>query len=139
MIRHGIPVLIKGCGISNQQELNQYLSGRNDGWYLLTIKKPQSEITIQQHRFYRGVVLGVCQTAIYDSGQGMWSVDEIHEELKKRFGVRKFILGGKSEVIKSMANYQKEDYSEYLERIRGWLFDPYEVVLPSPQDYDFNG
>jgi len=64
----------------------------------------------------------------------MWSVDEIHEELKKRFGVRKFVLGGKSEVIKSMSSYTKEDYSEYLERVRAWLFDPYEVVLPEPRD-----
>ena len=138
MVTHGIAVLIKSGRIANQQEVNKYLVSKKDGWHLLNIKKPSTEITIQQHRFYRGVVLAACQTAIHDAGQGMWPVDDIHEELKKRFGVRRFILGGKSEVIKGMASYKKDDFSEYLERIKGWLFDPYGVVLPDPEDYDFN-
>lgn len=136
MLRHGLPVLLKSWRIANQQELNKYLAGKNDGWYLLTIKKPQTEITVQQHRFYRGVVLETCQAAIHDSTGGMFPVDEIHDELKKRFGSRKFILGGKSEVIKSMASYKKEDYSEYLEKIRAWLYDKFEVILQTPEDYD---
>ena len=136
MVRHGIPVLIKNWRIANREELNKYLAGKNDGWYLLSIKKPSTEITIQQHRYYRSIVLKTCQEAIFDSSGDMYPVDEIHEELKKRYGRRKFILGGKSEVTKSMAQYNKEDYSNYLDDVRGWLYDKFEVILPEPKEYD---
>ncbi len=138
MIHHGIAVLIKNGKITNVSDFWEYSKTIKDGWHLLTIKKPQSDITLQQHRYYRSIVLQTCQTAIHDATGGMWPTDEIHDELKKRFGVKKFILGGKSEVIKSMAQYSKDDYSEYLERIRAWLFDKFEVVLPSPHEYDLD-
>jgi len=136
MIKRGIAVLIKNGRIENWQEVSGYIAYKKDGWQFLTIKKPQTEITIQQHRYYRSIVLQSCQKAIHESGVGMFPIDEIHDELKKRYGVKKFVLGGKSEVIKSMSNYDKNDYSVYLEKIRAWLYDKFEVILPSPEDYD---
>jgi len=54
MIKRGIAVLIKNGRIENWQEVSEYIAYKKDGWQFLTIKKPQTEITIQQHRYYRG-------------------------------------------------------------------------------------
>lgn len=135
-MNQGVAVLIKNYKIVNQDDWLRYLSTKKDGWQLLVIEKPQDKITLQQHRYYRGVVLPALQKAIHEAGAGMWPADDIHEEMKERYGVRKFILGGKREVIKSMADYTKDNYSEYLELLRAYLYDRFEIILPEPEDYD---
>lgn len=131
MIERGVPVLIKQHRIVNLDDVRTYLQGKRDGWQLLTIKRPPDDISLQQHRFYRGMVVPFVKDLIFESHGRAYTNDQIHALLKELHGVRETI--GKTECLKSMADYSKEGVQEYFENIRRWVWDVWEEVLPDSE------
>lgn len=125
-------VLIKQGEIQWEPDHISHVKSKKDGWYEITIRRPPDDITLQQHKYYRGPIVGFIQKLIWGSYGESYTSDQIHALMKKLHGIEEMI--GRTPVKKSMADYTKEDVNEYLERIERWVFDIWHVALPHPED-----
>lgn len=97
----------------------------------LTIEKETRGRSVAQNAYYHGVVLKLL------SKHFGGSPDDIHEALKVKFlpkdvvfktgvgrVVAEFVIGGSTTVLTSV------QFSDYIERIRQWAFEDYDVDIP---------
>jgi hypothetical protein len=117
--------------LSSMDKFNSYLNTLKGG-VLLTVKKEKSQRSIQQNKYYWGVVIKLlCEEIGLDE-------DELHEILKYKFlkeHVGNKVLG-EVDFVRSTTNLTTKEMEEYLEKIRIWAAQFLNTNIPLPNEVE---
>jgi len=118
-------------GLQDQQKWEEYQKTLH-GTVEIIVKHPQSLRTLQQNRYYWGVIVELI------SQHTGYAKEETHEILKAKFLSREVIV--KEERIRyarSTTTLTTKQFNEYIEEIKEWAFNTFNLIIPEPEDvYD---
>lgn len=103
---------------------------------IITIGKEISQRSVQQNRYYWGVIIKMlCEYTGH-------SDNEMHELMKSNF-LKEHLdikVGDKIErytIIKSTAAQNKAEWEEYMEKIRQFASEKFQLYIPLPNEVDY--
>lgn len=103
----------------------------------LTVSKHKNTRSIQQNRWIWGIAYRLI------SDHCGHSVDDVHEFLKDKLGLKKLIVGinkdkkpYKSWIIKSTTQYTTMDMTNYMNAIQQWASMELDLVIPDPNQVE---
>jgi hypothetical protein len=117
--------------LSRIDKFNSYLNTLKGG-VLVTIKKEKSQRSLEQNRYYWGVVIKLLCEEI-----GL-NEDELHEVLKYKFlkeHAENKVLG-EVDFVKSTTDLNTKEMEEYLEKIRVWATEFLNMNIPLPNEVE---
>lgn len=112
-------VSIENWKIENPQKLSEYIKSRDKGLYSVIVKKHWTR-SLAQNSYYWGVVLQLIEE---ETGQDK---KELHYYFK-----HKFIDDNE---FPSSAELNKNEFSEYVDRIRDFASMELWIYIPEPQN-----
>ena len=115
---------------SDKRRLYDILKGFT-GKKLVKIEKYRKKRSLNENRYYHGVVLRYISEATGFTGE------EAHEVCKNRFLVYKKadkLNGEEFSVTKSTTELNTLEFEEYLEKIRMWALDFLDCLIPLPNE-----
>lgn len=133
MAKHFIITRIEQGKIVNPAPLRTLFSSLQDGRYLIEVNSADKRSS-QQNRYYFGIVVPMIQKGILDLGTEL-TKDETHEFLKSRFNSVDIVNEGTGEVIsvpRSTTGLNKEQFSQYIEKIQRFASEFLGIVIPDP-------
>lgn len=104
-----------------------------DGKYLFEPSKANKRSS-QQNRYYFGIVVPLLQNAFKDYGHQL-TKEETHDFLKGKFNYLEVVNEETGEFIaipKTTTGLNKEQFSEYIEKIQIWASQFLNIVIPDP-------
>lgn len=120
--------------IRRRKDLAAALRRMRDGEVLVSITRHRATRSVQQNRWYWGVIVEVL------AEHTGYTPDEIHEVLKAKFLPKRiaiadgngevrgeFVIGG------TTTRLDKVEFGEYCEAIRQWAADSLSLVIPDPE------
>jgi hypothetical protein len=117
--------------ILNRKRFNAEIKAFPDCDVQITIKK-RGKRSSQQNRYYWGVIVDEIRHELLRRGNRFDS-DTIHEFLKQKFNSAKVVVETTGELIeigKSTTEMNKDEFTEYIERIREWAAQSLEITIP---------
>lgn len=122
--------------IKNRREFDYKVRRLDERWMLeVCVKRLRASRSIQQNRYYFGVVL------VLISEHTGYSADELHDVLKAKFLPKhlafsdgngevkdEFVIGGSTRKLNTV------EFGEYMESIRRWAAEDLDVVIPDPRE-----
>jgi len=133
----------KAGNAEDHKKLGDYLHSlwkENEGVeFLITVKKNKSVRSLSQNSYY-WVILDLI--AIH-SGQGTgdknFDRDELHDLLTKKFlGKIKQLPKGGAEIISGKTStLDTKEFTDYLNRVKLWARDEWNLNIPEPKDVTY--
>lgn len=121
--------------LANRKRFEQDLSGCKDGVVELTVKA-RNQRSSPQNRYYWGVVVKEVQIRFRELGNDV-TPELTHEFLKGKFNLKP-LIGEGGEVIDNIGGptpeMNKEEFSEYVDKIIIWAADVLQIVIPYPNE-----
>lgn len=108
------------------RQIRAFLHSRDGKAVAVKFSRPKSTRTIDQNRFYWGVVLtGIAEHTGH-------TPEEIHEVLKDLFLPRRFITLGGHEVStqKTTTDLSVTEFAHYLEQVTAWAAQELGIAFP---------
>jgi hypothetical protein len=123
------------AALTAKRELQSEI-GRLTGLYEVRIKPVKLTRSTQQNRYFHGCVVRQFQEFMRSQGQ-IFSHDQCYQYLRDRFIPRPPILDIETgEVIDYMpastAALSPDEFTEFVEDVRNWLADTFNVNVPDP-------
>ena len=103
----------------------------------VTFQRAKKKRSNPQNRYYWGVIVPFFQQGIKECFGELWSAEKTHEHLKLNFNFEEKVNVKTSEVTKlykSTSENSTIEMEEYHERIRVWMFDNMDIVVPLPNE-----
>ena len=114
-----------------QQKWLQALNGKR---VEMIIKPFRAKRTIPQNSYYWGIVLKII------SKETGYTSDELHEFFKRVYLKKEITIGGKIyETSISTKKLKTDQFSEYIEKIKGFVFLKLDLVIPEAGEYEPDG
>jgi hypothetical protein len=120
--------------IRQRQRFAESLKRMRDGEVLVTVQRVRAARSLQQSRWYWGVIVEAI------SEHTGYTPDEIHDVLKAKFLPKRlavtdgngevkgeFVIGGTTTTL------DKLEFGEYCESIRRWAAEDLGIVIPDPE------
>lgn len=107
-----------------------------DGDYILTIEKRKKKRSVEQNRYYWGVVVPLVKSGLNDTGWRM-TTDGTHEYLKNEFNIIEVVNERSGEVIKTIGSSTEMSTSQmmdYFAKITEWAAEYLNVNIPDPNE-----
>lgn len=119
--------------ILNPAAFQRVLLGLKDGKYKVEIAK-MDQRSLQQNRYYFGLVIPMIQKGIYDMGTEI-TKEECHEFLKAKFNYVEVVNEATAEYVqipRSTTAMNKEEFCLYIEKIQRFAIEFLNIVIPDP-------
>ena len=118
--------------VMNEKRLKEDLRQFKPCDVVITIKK-KGRRSVLQNAYYWAVVVKEIQVRFRELGHDVEDGD-VHEYLKCRFHAERIVTdqGELLELPKSTTEMNKDEFSEYIERIREWAASTLEITIPDP-------
>jgi hypothetical protein len=121
--------------LSDIDKFNSYLLSLRGG-VEITIKKHRDQRSLEQNKYYWGVVI-----KLLTEEMGL-SEDETHEILKYQFLKIHIDIQLKDRIegafyVRSTTSLNTKEMEEYLEKIRTWASQELNCSIPLPNEVDF--
>lgn len=116
--------------IQNRNRLEEDLRHFKPCDVIVTIKK-RGRRSILQNAYYWGVIVKEIQLRLRELGNDV-DTDAVHEFLKGKFHTEQ-VVTEQAEVFdipKSTTEMNKDEFSEYIERIKEWASSVLEIYIP---------
>lgn len=135
--------LIETCRIRNGKlELKQKsvfvsdISKFKDGDYVITIEKAKKKRSLEQNRYYHGVIVPLVKEWLIDAG---WRVttSQVHEYLKENFNIIEITNEVSGEILKTIGSTSEMTTSQmmdYFAKITQWAAEYLNVQIPAPNE-----
>lgn len=126
-------VNLKGGIVQNRKPVTVLFQSLKDGKYLLEISGADKRSN-PQNRYYWGLVVPLIQKGIKDLGTEL-TKEETHEFLKARFNLSDLVNKQTGEAISipvSTTRLNKEQFSEYIEKIQRFASEFLSITIPDP-------
>lgn len=117
--------------LSNKKRFKQDLLLFKNKDVEVTIKK-RGKRSLQQNKYYFGIVVYEIRRRLYELGNE-FDGETVHEFLKQKFNKEKVEIkttGELLEVGQTTTQMNKDQFSEYIERIRRWASETLEIDIP---------
>lgn len=124
---------LKGGIVQNRKPVTVLFQSLKDGKYLLEISGADKRSN-PQNRYYWGLVVPMIQKGIKDLGTEL-TKEETHEFLKARFNLSDLVNKDTGETISipvSTTRLNKEQFSEYIEKIQRFSAEFLSITIPDP-------
>ena len=124
---------IRNGEIQNKSQVKKLFDQLRDGKWMIEIAQANKR-SDQQNRYYFGVVVPLIQNAFNERGIDA-SKQEIHDTLKGKFNYVEVVneeTGEYTQIAKSTTGLNKEQFSQYLEKIQIWSAQFLNLVIPDP-------
>lgn len=125
-------VEINGGIVQNRKPITTLFRSLKDGKYLIEISGADKRSN-PQNRYYWGLVVPLIQKGIKDLGTEL-TKEETHEFLKARFNVQELYkdTGEQISIPVSTTRLNKEQFSEYIEKIQRFASEFLSITIPDP-------
>ncbi len=103
---------------------------------IIKVERYKATRSIQQNRYYFGVVVGLIRERLRELGHDV-SIDDTHQFLRGRFNGKELIDESSGEVIKvgqSTSHLNKSEFMEYMERIKRFASESLDLYIPDPNE-----
>ena len=100
----------------------------------VTFEKYVPMKSLPQLGYYRGGILPFLEKVLFDN-TGV-TRDEWHTILKQKCGKRRVDKTGCIEVIVSHADYLEKDMSEFISKVKQWVWGFFQVQIPEPNSIE---
>jgi len=116
--------------VPSREKLIDYIRSLKPGTYDIIIRKPKKIRSLEQNRYYWGVIIKILAET------WGWDAEELHEVLKFKFNK---IPGenGLPDRPGSTTDLSTIDFENYLEEIRRWALTEYQIYIPLPNEIEF--
>jgi hypothetical protein len=124
---------IENGKIVNPVAVKRAFKGLPDGRYELKITK-KNRRSLNQNRYYFGVCVRMVRDGLVDLGHDV-TLEETHDFLKSKFHSEELVNESTGEIIsipRSTTEMNKEDFSNYIEKIQRFSAEFLNVVIPNP-------
>ena len=109
----------------------QLIAKLNNKLVFLTLDTFRSNRSLEQNKYYFGVVIKIL------SDELGYELDEMHELLKILFNHElKYLKDVEYAIPKSTAGLTTIEFMEYLERIKRWAVQEFQIVIPDPNQIE---
>ena len=115
--------------LNNKQQFELFVGSLNGKKVEIVVRPVRKSRTIQQNRYYFGVVLKVI------SDHTGHDPEDLHNHFKYHF-LKKRI--GKLTTFYSTTELDKLQFGEYLDKIIRFAGERLDITIPSPEDADSN-
>lgn len=132
-MKHMAVISMQNGKVVNRKPLATIIESLKDGKYLVEINS-YNHRSNQQNRYYWGLVIPLIQKGIKDMGTEI-TKEETHEFLKARFNYEEIVNKGTGEYVtipRSTTALNKEQFSEYIEKIQQFASEFLNIVIPDP-------
>jgi hypothetical protein len=118
-------------------EMRAVFNDLKDGKYLISIKDVRKR-SVQQNRYYWGVVVPIIRKGLYDSGFDAVRTNNDAHEVIKQVLLKKQIVNKQTGEVIDMAGSTQElsipEFNDFIESICRWASEYLGVVIPSPYE-----
>lgn len=107
-----------------------------DAEVTLTIEKKQTERTMQQNRYYWGVIIPLVRDALKDAGYRA-TKDTAHRLIKHLFVQEELVNEQTGELITftgSTSSLSKDEFMVLIDHIQQWAAEEFGLVIPDPNE-----
>lgn len=116
--------------LSSMDKFNSYLNTLKGG-VVVTVKKEKSQRSLEQNKYYWGVVVKLLSEEIGSS------LDETHEILKYKFLKRTLTVADEFyDFVPSTTTLNMKEMEEYLNQIREWASVYLNCLIPLPNEVE---
>lgn len=129
--------VLNGKLISNRKRLSAEIARHEGKEIEITIKRKYKRRSLQENKYYWGVVVDMWKRLISEEWGESLSSDEVHEILKLHCNYQEKVIESTGEVIKiakSTADLKTLEFEDYLERCRRKAFEFFNAVIPLPNE-----
>jgi hypothetical protein len=112
-------------------DIAQHLKNKD---VVLTTKE-MGKRTTKQNRYYFGVVVEMIRYRLKETQGKDFSNETIHEWLKVKFNADPVVIEATGELLEiggSTSELNKEEMTEYIERIKDWCALSLDLIIPEP-------
>jgi len=105
----------------------------------VTMERKRRSRSIQQNRYYWGVVVEMIHRQLIDDG---WeaSKEDVHEMLKAKYNIKELYnetTGEVMQTVRSTTDLSTTEFEAYNESCKRWAAETIGLVIPDPQQYEF--
>lgn len=121
--------IYKAGDAAKHKELGKYLQELQQGDYLIVIKKNRVIRSLSANKFYHAIVNLIATHTGHTHQQ-------IHEICKYKFNADIVHLpkGGVQVVGKTTSDMNTEEFAAYINRVKQWAIDEFDLILPERED-----
>lgn len=104
---------------------------------LLRLSKKRKNRSLEQNRYYFGVVCECFQIGAKETWGEEISKEEAHENLKKECNYKELVSEDSGEIfrlVKTTSNLNTLGFEEYLERCRKFIYTWFNITVPMPNE-----
>lgn len=117
--------------LDEPQKYLVHLSGLNGKKIELILRRARSQRSLQQNRFYWGVVVEILADAFG------YTPEEMHEALKFKFLRIHNEKGQDLDSVKSTTKLDTKEFTDYVDTILRWAVTEYGIYIPDPGQVEF--
>lgn len=109
-----------------------------EGEYIVEIKKNRPVRSLNANKYYHAVLNIICTQSGQGTGDKKFDHDQLHEILKKKFNgeVINFPKGGSEIVGKSTSDLDTKEFAVYMNRVKNWAREEFDIIIPEHGDVD---
>jgi hypothetical protein len=103
----------------------------------LTIERNFKKRSNNQNAYYWGVVVPLFRDGLQDSYGEKFSLENAHEEIKRRFNLREVVnihTGEITHVAKSTTENSTIEMEEYMSEVRAFMLEYFGITCPLPNE-----
>lgn len=123
---------VKGCDLEYDEpkKLKQYLCNDISGGVEIVITKPRNQRSIDQNRYYWGVVVKMIAE---ERGEDR---DSVHRFLKTKFlRIVAEFDGNEFDYVRSTKSLSTTEWEEYMRKCRQWATMELGLFIPKPNEW----
>ena len=105
----------------------------------ITIERKRRSRSIQQNRYYWGVIIEMIYRQLLDDG---WEItkEDVHELMKVKYGAKELFNEATGEVMqttRSTTDMSTTEFETYNENCKRWAAETIGLNIPDPNQYEF--
>lgn len=107
--------------------------------YVVSIKQNRAVRSLSANKYYHAILNIICLSSGQGTGDMSFDHDQLHEILKKKFNgsLIHFPKGGTEVVGNSTADLDTKEFAAYINRVKLWAKDEFEIIIPDLKDMDY--
>ena len=119
--------------LADRNSFSVYLAKLEGKEVQVVVREPKSQRSLQQNRYYHGVVVAILSEHTGNSKL------EMHNILRGLFLLDYIVFNGNEiPIVKSTTDLNTKEFEEYLSEIRGWASqeDGIKCFIPEPNEVE---
>jgi imidazole glycerol phosphate synthase subunit HisF len=123
--------------VANRKAITDAIKSFEGQNIIISIEKRKKKRSNNQNAFYFGIVITIIQDAFKDAWGEYYSATEVHEALKAKYCFKEQVNENTGEILQipsSTTNLSTIEWEEYIEKIRAFAFEWFNVTIPMPNE-----